>query len=231
MASLSGGQPAPDGLGQDAREPEAFAPEGFAPEALAGAAIEELFVQSGALREGHFLLKSGRHSGRYLEKFLVLQYPDLAVEICRRFATVLAPHDPTLVVGPTTGGALLAFETARQLQALVGHTVRGVFAEPSANGGRTLRRGWLVSSSDRVVLVDDILTTGASVIETADAVRAAGAEPIAAAVIVDRSTDPRATGFPIYALGHIEIESWSADSCEMCAGGLPLEKPGSGTVG
>src|SRR6266571_1601986 len=104
--------------------------------------IEELFVRSGALRDGHFLLKSGRHSGRYLEKFLVLQYPDLAVEIGRRFAAVLAPLDPTLVVGPTTGGVLLAFETARQLQPLVGHEVRGIFAEPSAPGRRKLRRGW-----------------------------------------------------------------------------------------
>ncbi len=231
MVRLSGGQPAPDGLGQDAREPEDFAPEAFAAEALAQAAVEGLFVQSGALREGHFLLKSGRHSGRYLEKFLVLQYPDLAVEIGRRFATALAPLDPTLVVGPTTGGVLLAFETARQLQALVGHAVRGVFAEPSANGGRTLRRGWLVSSSDRVVLVDDILTTGASVIETADAVRAAGAEPLAAAVIVDRSSQPLATGFPIHALGRIEIESWAAEACDLCARGVPLEKPGSSTLG
>jgi orotate phosphoribosyltransferase len=236
MVRLSGEQPAPDGLGQDAREPEAFAPEGFAPEgfapeALARAAIDELFIQSGALREGHFLLKSGRHSGRYLEKFLVLQYPDLAVEIGRRFATVLAPLDPTLVVGPTTGGVLLAFETARQLQPLVGHPVRGVFAEPSANGGRTLRRGWRVSPSDRVVLVDDILTTGASVIETADAVRAAGAEPLAAAVIVDRSSQPLAAGFAIHALGRIEIESWAAEACDLCARGVPLEKPGSSTLG
>jgi orotate phosphoribosyltransferase len=231
MVRLSGGQPAPDGLGPDDREPEAFAPEGLAPEALAQATIEGLFVQSGALREGHFLLKSGRHSGRYLEKFLVLQYPALAVEIGRRFATALAPLDPTLVVGPTTGGVLLAFETARQLQPLVGHPVRGVFAEPNANGGRKLRRGWLVSSSDRVVLVDDILTTGASVIETADAVRAAGAEPLAAAVIVDRSSQPLAMGFPIHALGRIEIESWAADACDLCARGVPLEKPGSIALG
>lgn len=226
MVQLSGGQPGPDGLEPVAREPEAFAAE-----ALAQATIEGLFVQSGALREGHFLLKSGRHSGRYLEKFLVLQYPDLAVEIGRRFATALAPLDPTLVVGPTTGGVLLAFETARQLQPLVGHPVRGVFAEPSANGGRTLRRGWLVSSSDRVALVDDILTTGASVIETADAVRAAGVEPLAAAVIVDRSSQPVVAGFPIHALGRIEIESWTADACDLCVRGVPLEKPGSSTLG
>ncbi len=138
--------------------------------------IEELFVRSGALRDGHFLLKSGRHSGRYLEKFLVLQYPDLAVEIGRRFAALLAPLDPTLVVGPTTGG---------------------------------------------------ILTTGASVLETAGAVREAGAEPLAAAVIVDRSAAPVVAGFPIHALGRIEIDSWPADGCPLCASGLPLEKPGS----
>jgi orotate phosphoribosyltransferase len=189
--------------------------------------IEELFVRSGALRDGHFLLKSGRHSGRYLEKFLVLQYPDLAVEVGRRFAALLAPLDPTLVVGPTTGGVLLAFETARQLQSLVGHEVRGIFAEPSAPRGRKLRRGWPISSDDRVVLVDDILTTGASLLETAGAVSEAGAEPLAAAVIVDRSAAPFVAGFPIHALGRIEIESWPADGCLLCASDLPLEKPGS----
>src|SRR5918996_2514076 len=84
------------------------------------APIEEIFEAAGALRRGHFLLKSGRHSGRYLEKFAVLQYPTLAVEIGRRLASALAEHDPTLVVGPTTGGVLLAFETARQLEGALG---------------------------------------------------------------------------------------------------------------
>jgi orotate phosphoribosyltransferase len=82
---------------------------------LRGATVEELFARSGALLDGHFVLKSGRHAGRYLEKFLVLQHPELGVEICRRFAEVLEPYRPTLVVGPTTGGVLLSFETARQL--------------------------------------------------------------------------------------------------------------------
>src|SRR5438552_10891425 len=146
---------------------------------LAQASIEELFLRSGALRDGHFLLKSGRHSGRYLEKFLVLQYPSLGVEIGRRLARELAGYEPTLVVGPTTGGVLLAFETARQLSELLGREVRGAFAEPARGDGaehRELRRGWPVSADERVVLVDDILTTGASLTETADAVRSAGAE-------------------------------------------------------
>jgi orotate phosphoribosyltransferase len=191
------------------------------------ATIEELFDAAGALRRGHFLLKSGRHSARYLEKFAVLQYPSLAVEVGRRLAEALAPHQPTLVVGPTTGGVLLAFETARQLEPMLGRQVRGVFAEPMERGVRALRRGWPVADDERVVLVDDILTTGASLVETVAAVRGAGAEPMAAAVIVDRSTAPVELGCPLRALGRIEIESWPADACPLCDSGEPLVKPGS----
>ena len=194
---------------------------------LAAASVEELFEAAAALRRGHFLLKSGRHSDRYLEKFAVLQYPSLAVEIGRRLADALAPHEATLVVGPTTGGVLLAFETARQLEARLGRTVRGVFAEPVERGVRSLRRGWPVAADERVVLVDDILTTGASLAETARAVRTAGAQPVAAAVIVDRSTGPVEVGCPIASLGRIEIASWDAADCPRCASGDPLVKPGS----
>ncbi|HJP72157.1 MAG TPA: orotate phosphoribosyltransferase [Candidatus Limnocylindria bacterium] len=190
---------------------------------LADASVESLFLRSGALLEGHFLLKSARHAGRYLEKFLVLQHPRFGVEICRRFAAALEPYGPTLVVGPTTGGVLLSFETARQL----GGSVRAAFAEPVASGGRALRRGWSVVSDERVVIVDDILTTGASLLETVDAVRAAGVEPVAAAVMVDRSTGPMELGLPLHALGRIEIPSWEPDACELCAAGVPLRKPGS----
>jgi orotate phosphoribosyltransferase len=192
------------------------------------ASIERIFEAAGALRRGHFLLKSGRHSDRYLEKFAVLQYPTLAVEIGRRLTESLAPRDPTLVVGPTTGGVLLAFETARQLETSLGHEVRGIFAEPMERGRRALRRGWPVTGDDRIVLVDDILTTGASLVETVAAVRSAGGEPLAAAVIVDRSTEPLDLGFPVAALGRIEIESWAADECPLCKSGAPLVKPGSG---
>jgi orotate phosphoribosyltransferase len=194
---------------------------------LAAASIEELFEAAGALRSGHFLLKSGRHSDRYLEKFAVLQYPSMAVEIGRRLAAALAGYEPTLVVGPTTGGVLLAFETARQLEATLGRTVRGVFAEPVERGVRSLRRGWPVATDERVVLVDDILTTGASLAETVRAVRDAGAEPMAAAVIVDRSTAQVDLGCPVVSLGRIEIGSREAAACPRCAAGDPLVKPGS----
>ena len=190
---------------------------------LRDASVESLFASAGALLDGHFLLKSGRHAGRYLEKFLVLQHPRYGVEICRRFAEVLRPYSPTLIVGPTTGGVLLSFETARQL----GGSARAAFAEPVAPGGRALRRGWEVAADERVALVDDILTTGASLVETVEAVRAAGVEPAAAAVIVDRSTTPVELGFPLHALGRIEIPSWEADACPLCTDGVPLRKPGS----
>jgi orotate phosphoribosyltransferase len=191
--------------------------------ALRDASVEELFARAGALLEGHFLLKSGRHAGRYLEKFLVLQHPRYGSELCRRLAEVLAPHRPTLVVGPTTGGVLLGFETARQL----GGTTRAAFAEPLAEGGRGLRRGWPIAADERVVLVDDILTTGASLLETIDAVRAAGAEPLAAAVIADRSSSALDLRMPMHALGRMEIPSWEPEQCPLCADGVPLRKPGS----
>jgi orotate phosphoribosyltransferase len=191
------------------------------------ATIAEIFQAAGALRTGHFLLKSGRHSDRYLEKFAVLQYPSLAVEIDQRLADAVASYDPTLVVGPTTGGVLLAFDVARQLEDRLGRVVRGIFAEPAERGVRSLRRGWPIGADDRVVLVDDILTTGTSLVETADAVRAAGATPLAAAVIVDRSTTPVDAGFPVHALGRIEIASWPADACPLCDADLPLVKPGT----
>lgn len=189
---------------------------------LADAPVEALFADAGALLDGHFLLKSGRHAGRYLEKFLVLQHPRHGVELCRRMALALEPYEPTLIAGPTTGGVLLSFETARQL----GGGVRAAFAEP-VEGGRAFRRGWPIATDERVAIVDDILTTGASLLETVEAVRAAGVEPVAAVVLVDRSTAPVDLGFPLHALGRIEIPSWEANACPLCADGVPLLKPGS----
>jgi orotate phosphoribosyltransferase len=191
--------------------------------AHATASVEELFTEAGAMLDGHFILKSGRHAGRYLEKFLVLQHPRFGVEVCRRLADALSEYSPTLVVGPTTGGVLLSFETARQL----GGSVRAAFAEPIESGGRALRRGWRVAPDERVAIVDDILTTGTSLLETVEAVRSAGAEPVAAAVIVDRSGGLFDLGLPLHALGSLDIPSWEPDECELCAAGVALRKPGS----
>jgi orotate phosphoribosyltransferase len=199
-----------------------------APPDLAAASTEDLFLGAGALREGHFRLKSGLHSPRYLEKFLVFQYPTLASELCRRMAVEVARMGPNVVVGPTTGGVLLAFETARHLSAILGWEVRGLFAEPTVlAGGRELRRGFEVSRADTVVLVDDILTTGASLRETREAVERAGAQAVSAVVIVDRSSEPVDVGVPIRSVGRIEIPVWEPRDCPLCDAGDWLETPGS----
>ena len=140
--------------------------------ATVAARTEALFRASGALRDGHFLLKSGRHGDRYLEKFQVLQYPEAVVELCGCLARLARDRDgrPTVdvVVGPTTGGVLLAFEVARQLG------VRGIFAEevrdPDGGAHRELRRGFAIGEGERVYLVDDILTTGGSLLAMLPAV-------------------------------------------------------------
>jgi orotate phosphoribosyltransferase len=206
--------------------------------AIAGR-VAARFRQSGALREGHFALKSGRHSERYLEKFRVLQYPEAVSEICGYLAALVRAKDGSslvdVVVGPTTGGIILAFEVARQLG------VRDLFAEEvqSADGQarREFRRGFTLSPGERVLLVDDILTTGGSLLAMLPPIEAAGAELVLAAVVADRSgtlsavTSPT-TGrtYPASALWTFELPTYEPgpSSCPACAAGLPLETPGSG---
>jgi orotate phosphoribosyltransferase len=202
------------------------------------ARVEALFTESGALRSGHFALKSGRHGDRYLEKFQVLQYPAAVVELCSAFADRVRGPDGgpavDVVVGPTTGGVILAFETARQLG------VRGLFAEEvkGADGTarREFRRGFRIEPGSRVLLVDDILTTGGSLLAMLPPIEAAGGELVLAAVIVDRSGGARdvvspATGrrYPVEALWSLDLPTFEpgAGSCPACAAGVPVEIPGS----
>ncbi len=205
--------------------------------AAIGRRVEELFVASGALREGHFLLKSGRHAGRYVEKFQVLQYPESVSELCGFLAEQVRDQDGTLVdvvVGPTTGGVILAFEVARQLG------VRGIFAEevrdPDGTTRREFRRGFRLSPGERVLLVDDILTTGGSLLAMLPPIEASGAELALAAVLVDRSgglssvTSPvSGHAYPATALWTLDLPTYEAgpETCPACAAGLPVEAPGS----
>jgi orotate phosphoribosyltransferase len=204
--------------------------------------VEALFRSSGALRDGHFLLKSGRHGDRYLEKFQVLQYPEAVVEVCGYLADHVRGPDRRstvdVVVGPTTGGVLLAFEVARQLG------VRGIFAEEvqDAGGGtrRELRRGFTIARGERVYLVDDILTTGGSLLAMLPAIEATPGELVRAGVIVDRSGDTtqvrsEATGrvIPVHSLWTLDVPTYDAGpaTCPACAAGEPLVAPGStGTI-
>ena len=206
--------------------------------AAVAARVEARFRESGALREGHFLLKSGRHGTSYVEKFQVLQYPEAVSELCGFFARRARAADGSalvdLVVGPTTGGVILAFETARQLR------VRGIFAEEVKDGEgtarREFRRGFRVEPGQRVLLVDDILTTGGSLLAMLPPLERAGADLVLATVLVDRSggteavTSP-ATGrtYPVEALWTLDLPTFGPGppTCPACAASLPLEAPGS----
>jgi orotate phosphoribosyltransferase len=199
---------------------------------------EQLFQEAGALRDGHFELKSGRHAVRYLEKFQVLQFPAAVSELCGYVAARARAADGELLVdvvaGPTTGGVILAFEVARQLG------VRGIFAEeeraPEGAVRRTFRRGFAIARGQRVLLVDDILTTGGSLAAMLDPVESAGAEVVLAAVLVDRSGGTKSIEssvggrtYPVEALWTLDLPSYEPGpaSCPGCRDDLPLVAPGS----
>jgi orotate phosphoribosyltransferase len=210
--------------------------------AAVAARTEELFRTSGALREGHFLLKSGRHGDAYVEKFAVLSDPAATSELCGFWAAGLRREngEPAvdLVAGPTTGGVILAFETARQLG------VRSIFAEEvhGADGGtrREFRRGFTIEPGERVLLVDDILTTGGSLLAMLPAVEAMGGEIVECAVLVDRSggrstlTSP-STGrvYALRSLWQLDLPTYEPGpaTCPRCEAGSPLHAPGSTGTG
>ena len=214
----------------------------LAARAATAARTEALFRTSGAFREGHFVLKSGRHGDAYVEKFHVLSDPAATSELCSFWAARVRAVDGTpmvdLVAGPTTGGVILAFETARQLG------VRSIFAEEvRAEDGAThreFRRGFRIEPGERVLLVDDILTTGGSLVAMLPAVEAMGGEIVECVVLVDRSggratlTSPT-TGrtYPLRALWQLDLPTYEpgAATCPKCADGTPPYAPGSTGTG
>lgn len=185
--------------------------------------VEEVFRAAGAFQHGHFVLASGRHSPKYLEKFQVLQWPKRTERLCAAIVERVRGLDVETVAGPTTGGIILAHEVARQLD------VRAVYAERSESGpGRVFRRGFQLRPGERVLVVDDIMSTGGSVEETIAAARGAGATVVAAAVLVDRSGGAaRALGVPHFALWEVAMETYDAATCPQCAAGEPVRKPGT----
>ena len=167
--------------------------------------VEAALVESGALMEGHFRLTSGRHSARYIEKFRLLEQPRLTSRLCREIARRFSGEDIECVVGPVTGGIILAFETARHLG------VRAVYAERGEGGaGFAFRRGFQLRAGERVLVVEDIVTTGGSVLQVLEAVREAGGEPVGVGILVDRSGG--GTRFPVprvESLLSLSIESYA----------------------
>ncbi len=180
-------------------------------------AVIAAFEESGAFLDGHFQLASGRHAGRYVEKFNLLQWPDRTAEICARLADAARDLDPQTVAGPTTGGVILAYELARQLG------VRGIIAERREDGpGRAIQRDFRLSPGERVLIADDVVTSGGSVHDTIEAVREAGGEPVGVTVLVDRSSGRADFGLPFFAAATLDIESWAPADCPLCPEGVPL---------
>jgi len=183
---------------------------------------EEAFQKSGALLKGHFLLASGLHSPIYWEKFLVLQYPHYTEQLCSMIATHFQKQEVQLVAGPTTGGIILAFEVAKQLG------VRGIFAEKTSAEERVFRRGFSISPGERVLIVDDILTTGGSIREIIAAVNGQGGTIIGIGVLVDRSAQKMEFGVPLFSCLRSITPTYSPTDCPLCAAKVPLVKPGGG---
>ena len=184
--------------------------------------VEATFRRAGAYLEGHFALASGKHSDRYIEKFQVLQWPRETERLCGAIADWAGPLDAESVAGPTTGGIILAHEVARQLG------LRAVYAERNEAGpGRAFRRGFQLRPGERILVVDDILSTGGSVQETIDAVRTKGAAVAGIAVLADRSGGASFGDLPYLALWQVAMPAFSAAECPLCAAGTALLKPGT----
>jgi orotate phosphoribosyltransferase len=183
--------------------------------------VEKILQESGALLKGHFLLASGLHSPVYWEKFRILQSPDYTEQFCRMIVDHFQAKNIQVVIGPTTGGIILAFETARQLG------VRGIFAEKDGVAKRTLRRGFNISRGERVLIVDDIITTGSSIREVLDVITSRGGVAIGIGVLVNRSEHGIEFGIPLFSCHQEVATTYQRQNCPLCKSQIPLIEPGS----
>lgn len=185
--------------------------------------VLDIFKVSGALLEGHFLLTSGRHSRQYMQCAKVLQYPHHAARLGEALAESFQDQGIDLVIGPAMGGILVAHEVGKALG------TKALFTERE-NGEMKLRRGFELQSGQRVLVVEDVITTGGSVREVLEVVKSYGAQAVGVGVLVNRSGGKADFGLPLAALLEIEIESFDPKSCPLCAEGTPAIKPGSRAV-
>ena len=187
--------------------------------------VLKLLEETGAILKGHFLLTSGKHGQSYVEKFQVLQHPRHTAALAAALAERFAGDHVQVVVGPAMGGILLAHEIGKNLD------TRAIFTERE-NGAMTFRRGFKIEPGERVLIVEDIVTTGGSVKEVLDVVKAAGGEIVGVGLLVDRSGGTVDLGVRTEALLHLTSEKFSTetyqpDNCPLCAANIPLTKRGS----
>lgn len=182
--------------------------------------VLSLLKQVGAFREGHFQFSSGLHSETYIQCALLTKEPLLAEKVCAAIADMYRDNKPDLVVGPAMGGVIIAYEVARQLG------VPGLFTERE-NGTVKLRRMFSVEPGQRVLVTEDVITTGLSSQEVVDAMQALGAEVIGVAAIVDRSNGTAKISVPYKGLISRQMNNYDPAECPLCKAGVPLYKPGS----
>ena len=182
--------------------------------------ILSLFKETGALLSGHFRLSSGLHSGNYFQCALLLQNPDIAEKICRQLAGYFKDDKPTCVVAPALGGVIVSYETARALG------VKSLFTE-RAEGKVVLRRGFEIGKGDRVLVVEDVITTGLSTGEVLEAVKSQGAKIIGVGCIVNRSGKELDFGVKLKNLVRLDFPTYKPEECPLCKKGIEIKKPGS----
>jgi orotate phosphoribosyltransferase len=193
---------------------------------MTSAEVLKVFEDVQALLSGHFLLSSGNHSNRYLQCALVTQYPPVAAQLSTALAQPFLSQDVDVVLGPAVGGIVIAQEVAQALSRGGNAKVRALFCE-RVDGKMALRRGFALKPGERVLAVEDVITTGGSVKEAIALAKAAGAEVIGVGSFIDRSAVAPDLGAPLTSLLKIEAEIWPPEKCPLCQQGSPAVKPGS----
>jgi orotate phosphoribosyltransferase len=183
--------------------------------------ILRILEETGAIQHGHFELSSGLHSGTYIQCARVLQYPWHAESLGRALGTHFADRQTACVVSPAIGGLIIGHETGRALG------TRAIFCERDEERRMTLRRGFVVEAGERVVVIEDVWTTGGSTEETIRVVREAGGDVRAAGALIDRSGGAIRLTVPSSALLAFRVDSFEKAACVLCRSGVPVEKPGS----
>ena len=188
-------------------------------EVLSGDDVIEVFRSAGALLEGHFAYASGRHGQHFLQAARVLQMPEYTERLCRALAARFDQDRVELVVGPATGGIILAYETARHLKCRAG------FSEKERDGGMAVKRGLAIRSGVRVLVVEDIITTGGSVQKTLTHLESRGADIVGVGALIDRSGGHAAFACRFEALAQFTLESWPADAVPAWLQQVPVSEP------
>lgn len=177
--------------------------------------------RTGAILDGHFVLSSGKHAARYIQCARLLQHPDLAGRVCQLLGERARSFGPIdAVVGPALGGIIVAYELARALGA------RGLFTERQ-DGRMTLRRGFEIEAGERVLVAEDVVTTGRSCLEVADALRRDEARVLGIACIVDRRLKGAHLGLPLVSAIRLKFEAFAPEDCPLCQKGIAAVRPGS----